>query len=365
LEIEIPPISNLQSPIPPFLPKQPILSIMRRGGSLADTLRAPPKHNDKVENMDEQTVEIVNRVLPILLLLFLGYWMRRSAFFDEALVEGLRKIVVNLALPSVLFLSFLQVELKLSYVAVFVTVFLLCVALYALARPLGARLAPEHPYFPFLMTGFEYGMLGISLYGSAYGLENLGSFAVIGVGHELFIWFVFLPLLLRARDGRQRPSDLIRAFLSAPVILAILAGIGLNLLGLKEALPVWPVTGGVLAAMGFLGNVTAPLILLIVGYGIQLDRSRLGEAAQVVAVRLGLLIPTALLLNAVLIRGLLGLGQGFETAVFTLLILPPPFIIPLFMRQDLPDEKRYVNNVLMLYTVVSVAVFVVYVVLNP
>ncbi|MCB8984942.1 MAG: AEC family transporter [Ardenticatenaceae bacterium] len=315
--------------------------------------------------MDEQTVEVINRVLPILLLLFLGYWTRRSGFLSESVMEGLRKIVVNLALPAVLFLSFLQVELKLSYVAIFVTIFLLCVALYAIGRPLGARLAPEHPYFPFLMTGFEYGMLGISLFGSAYGLEKLGYIAVIGVGHELFIWFVFLPLLLRARDGRQRPSDLIRSFLSAPVILAILAGIGLNLLGLKEALPAWPVTGGVLAAMEFLGSLTAPLILLIVGHGIQLDHSGLGDAAQVVAVRLGILIPLALLLNALLIRGVLGLEKGFETAVFTLLILPPPFIIPIFMRQDLPQEKHYVNNALMLYTLVTVGVFVVYFVLNP
>ena len=315
--------------------------------------------------MDEQTVDILNRVLPILLLLFLGYWTRRSGFLREAVVGGLQKVVVNLALPAVLFLSFLQVELKLAYVAIFVTIFLLCVVLYVVGRPLGARLAPEHPYFPFMMTGFEYGMLGISLYGSAYGLEKLGHIAVIGLGHEFFIWFVFLPLLLRARDGRQRPSDLIRSFLSAPVILAILAGIGLNLLGLKDVLPVWPVTGGVVATLEFLGNLTAPLILLIVGHGIQLDRAGLGGAARVVAARLSLLIPVALLLNAVLIRGLLGLEKGFETAVFTLLILPPPFIIPLFMRQDMPDEKRYVNNALMLYTVVTVAVFVVYFALNP
>jgi len=315
--------------------------------------------------MDEQTIDILNRVLPILLLLFLGYWTRRSGFLSEAVVGGLQKVVVNLALPAVLFLSFLQVELKLSYVAIFVAIFLLCVVLYAVGRPLGARLAPEHPYFPFLMTGFEYGMLGISLYGSAYGLEKLGHIAVIGLGHEFFIWFVFLPLLLRARDGRQRPSDLIRSFLAAPVILAILAGIGLNLLGLKDVLPVWPVTGGVLATMEFLGNLTAPLILLIVGYGIQLDRSGLGDAARVVAVRLAVLIPVALVVNAVLIRGVLGLEKGFETAVFTLLILPPPFIIPIFMRQDLPDERRYVNNALMLYTLVTVAVFVVYFALNP
>ena len=66
-----------------------------------------------------------------------------------------------------------------------------------------------------------------------------------------------------------------------------------------------------------------------------------------------------------IVRGLLDLERPFEIALFTLFILPPPFIVPLYMRQDLPDEKRYVNNVLMLYTVVSLAIFSIYFVLNP
>jgi hypothetical protein len=85
----------------------------------------------------------------------------------------------------------------------------------------------------------------------------------------------------------------------------------------------------------------------------------------VVVLRLGLLIPLALLLNAVLVRGVLGLEPAFEAALFTLLILPPPFIIPLYMKPGIPEERRFVNNVLTLYTVVSVAVFAVYFALNP
>jgi hypothetical protein len=51
--------------------------------------------------------------------------------------------------------------------------------------------------------------------------------------------------------------------------------------------------------------------------------------------------------------------------MFTLLILPPPFIIPLYMKPDLPDEKRYVNNVLTVYTLVTILLFSVYFALNP
>lgn len=313
----------------------------------------------------DQTTLIINRVLPIFLLIGLGAWTRRSQFLTERAIDDLRKIVVNLALPSVLFISFLNIEMQTKYLVIFVLVAALCIALYLLGLALRRRLNVPHPYFPFLMTGFEYGMLGVSLFGSAYGLENIGYIAVADLGHELFIWFVFLALLLMTREGRTGPAQLVGSFFRSPVILGILAGIALNLLGAADFLAEQPVTGGILATLNFLSALTIPLILIIVGYGIKLDREGVREAALVIAVRLAILIPLALLFNAVIVRGLLDLERPFEIALFTLFILPPPFIVPLYMRQDLPDEKRYVNNVLMLYTVVSLAIFSIYFVLNP
>ena len=315
--------------------------------------------------MDSQTVEIINRVFPILLLLLLCYCTRRYGFLNYVLVEVLRKIVVNIALPAVLFVSFLNVDLKPSFLALAVIIFGLCVALYIFGRFLGPRVQPDHPYFKFLMTGFEYGMLGVSLFGSAYGMRNIGVFAVVDLGHELFIWFAFLPLLLRERDGIQRISDLLRSFLSSPVVIAILLSLTFNLLGWQEALVTMPVTGGIMATLGFLSNLTIPLILMIVGYGIKFDRQGLGDASRLVIIRLAILLPLAFLLNTFLIRGLLDLPKAYEVALFTLLILPPPFIIPLFMKPELLEEKRYVNNVLTLYTVVSIVLFAGYFIMNP
>ncbi len=149
------------------------------------------------------------------------------------------------------------------------------------------------------------------------------------------------------------------------MIIAILAGIGINLLGIQQLLYELPVTGGVLLTLGYLGNLTVPLILLIVGYGIQLDRGRVKEASTVISLRLLILLPLAVLLSTILVRNILGLNEYFQAAMFTLLILPPPFIIPLYMRPDLEDEKRYVNNVLTVYTLVTIVLFSVYFILNP
>jgi len=289
----------------------------------------------------DHTSEIINRVLPILFLIFLGHWIHRRNFLAESTIEDLRKIAVNLALPAVLFMSFLQIELKSAYFVIFGLIFVLCVSLFWLGQLLRRQLNLQQTYFPFLITGFEYGMLGISLFGSAYGLEKIGYIAIVDLGHEIFIWFVFLALLLMKRDGLQNPRELVQAFFKSPVIIAILAGIILNIMGVQEALYQLPITGALITTLQFLGNLTIPVILMIDGYGIKLDRYGIKEALLVVVIRLVILIPLALVLNTLLIRDLLHLEKPFEAALFTLLILPPPFIIPLYMRSDMVEEKKY------------------------
>jgi predicted permease len=313
-----------------------------------------------------QSILIINRVLPILFLIFLGDWIRRKNWLSEKTIDDLRKIAVNLALPAVLFVSFLSIEFQASYLVLFVFTISLCILLFFLGRLLKRLLGIRYEYFPYLTTGFEYGMLGISLFGGAYGLEKIGYIAVTDLGHEIFIWFIFLPLLLMKRDGAQNLGEVGKSFITSPVVIAILTSILCNLLGLREVLYEWPVTGALMSTFEFLGGLTVPLILLIVGYGIRVNRQGLKEAALVVAIRLVILVPLALLTNIFVVRGLLGLDPLFEAALFTLLVLPPPFIVPLYARPDLDAaEKQYINNVLTLHTVISVGLYILYFVLNP
>lgn len=309
--------------------------------------------------------DIINRVLPILLLLGLGFLMRTTRFIAESTVADLRRLVVTVALPAVLFVAFLGVELEPGDALVVVFVFALCTALYLLGRSVQPAVAPDHEYFPFLMSGFEAGMLGISLFGSAYGISRLGAFAVVDLGHELFIWFVLLALLLAKRDGARHPTALLGAFIKSPVIIAILAGIVANLLGLGDRVYDWPVTGGVMNTLDFLAGLTVPLILLIIGYGLKLDLAGIRTALVPVATRFVVVLPLAIILPPMLRGNVLSDSPYAEAALFTLLVLPPPFIIPLYMREGESTERRYVNNTLSLHTLVSVLIFVVYLAIDP
>ncbi|MBB1512317.1 transporter [Tessaracoccus sp. MC1627] len=304
--------------------------------------------------------ETLASVIPIVLLIALGILLRRLRVLDDAVVEGLKRLVVSVVLPAVLFTAFLSMEFRAEYLALIVIIPVACVLLLGMGavarRALGAP-----PVATFLFTGFEFGMVGLALYAAAYGLSNVPTAAIVGLGHEFFIWFIFVTLLKRQSDGAVSLSETLASFVKSPVILAIFAGLALNRLGVAETLAANPFSAGVLGALGYLAAVIVPVILLIVGYGTRLSRAGVREAAPLVAVRFVVCLILALVLSELVVGRWLGLDQFAQAAVFMLFILPPPFIVPIFLPAHRRDEVAYSNNVLSLYTVVSVVTFVAYV----
>ncbi|HSO70006.1 MAG TPA: hypothetical protein VLQ67_10240 [Arachnia sp.] len=304
--------------------------------------------------------ETLASVIPIVLLIALGILLRRLRVLDDALVEGLKRLVVSVVLPAVLFTAFLSVEFRPEYLALIGIIPAACVLLLGVGA-LARRALGAPPVATFLFTGFEFGMVGLALYAAAYGLSNVPTAAIVGLGHEFFIWFIFVTLLKRQSDGAVSLIETLSSFVKSPVILAIFAGLVLNALGVAEPLAGNPFSAGVLGALGYLAAVIVPVILLIVGYGTRLSRAGVREAAPLVAVRFVACLILALVLSELVVGRWLGLDQFARAAVFMLFILPPPFIVPIFLPAHRRDEVAYSNNVLSLYTVISVVTFVAYV----
>ena len=305
------------------------------------------------------------QALPILLMIAIGVGLRVFSVISAQTVEELKTFVVTLVLPSVLFTVFLDLDFQPAYGGVFVLIAVICLVLLVVGRVLGRWLAPNRPYFPFMLTGFEYGMLGVSLFGAAYGMGSMGYIAIVDLSHEFFIWFIYVPLLMVLRDGTSKPSTILRLFFTSPVIIGLVGGLVLNALGLTEFIKTAPVVSSIYQVMTLLIAMAVPIILIIVGYGISIRRDGLGEVLLVVALRYLIIVPAALVINHFIIGGLFGLGPPFQVAFFSLMILPPSFIIPVFLQTASDSDKAYVTNVLAVSTVVTLVIFSIYLGLNP
>jgi hypothetical protein len=309
--------------------------------------------------------DVIAQIAPIVLMIALGTVVRTTGILRPESVEDLKKLVVNVALPAVLFIAFLDMDLEASYLGLFGTVLLVCLGMYGYGRLAQRVFRVKQEYFPFLVTGFEFGMVGITLFGTAYGLDQVGYIALVDLSHELFIWFVFVTMLTAKRDGVSGFGRTVRSFVQSPLIIAIVLALALNIAGVGPWIRSFPLTAAVTETLETVGDLLIPAILIIIGYGMRLSREGIRQAMGVVAVRLAVLLPLALLINEFVLNRLLQLDPAFHAAMFTFLVLPPPYIVPLFMKQELTEERTYINNVLSVYTVVSLLIFIAYFALNP
>ena len=97
-------------------------------------------------------VEAFSKVLPVILLFLLGFILKRRQFFRPDSLADLKKVVLNLALPSALFLAFLQVNLEVRYLLIVASVFAACVVMLIVSSRARARLHVPSPFFPMSRT---------------------------------------------------------------------------------------------------------------------------------------------------------------------------------------------------------------------
>lgn len=314
--------------------------------------------------MSTEIARTIAASVPIVLLIALGYLVRYTRVLSELGVGEIKSFIVRIALPAVLFRAFLTVELSAGYLGIFVMMPVVLVVLlligYAAQRPLrGKRSAP------FLMTGFEFGMLGISLFGTAYGMDSIGVISVVGLPHELFIWFVFVTLISARYGGRRSIGSTLVSFVRSPIIIAIAAGSILNLAGLEPLLSGSLAVRPILRAMELLGAVIAPLILVVIGFGMRFSPIAVRDALPTVLLRFSLILIVVVFVVRPLVEDMMGLGRIVTHAVATFLLLPPPYIVPLYVPGDETEDLIYANNVLSVYTLLSISSFLVYFWLNP
>ncbi len=310
-------------------------------------------------------LDAFSKVLPVLLLFALGAFFRRIGFMQPSTIQELKKLIVNVTLPVVLFLAFAAVTLKPGHLALAALVFALCTLVLAAGRFLHSAAGAESSYLPPLLAGFEAGMMGYAIFTAVYGAEAVFNFAVVDLGQVVFVFFILVPYVQRLGSGPAPFRQIVRGFLTTPVILSIFGGILFNRSGVMPMLTAFPLTNAIFDTLGLLGAVTTPLIALVIGYEVNLQRRGLSAPLRTMAVRLAIWVVIGLLLNALVVSRLFPGDRTLQAAVMTMFVLPPPFVIPLFMRNATFDDQRYVVNTLSLATLVTLVAFTIVSVIYP
>lgn len=299
----------------------------------------------------ENLFRILQTALPVLAALALGVLCRKLNFLTRDGVDTLKKVVVNLTLPAVVFAAFATAEYSLQTIAIPVLVFLLCCLGLVLGRLLARLLRLPGRVTPYLAAGFEAGMLGYALFALLFPQESSARFAILDLGQTLFVFTLYKALLSGGKETKSLWKDIV----NTPILWGTFAGLLVGATGLFA----WMTRNGSAAVVtsltDFLSAPTGMMILLAVGYDLDFAQIRWRETVRFVVLRLAamaILFAVLLLVNRTLLHGII-----FEGAALLLFILPPPYVLPIFA--DEPSQRAQISSALSALTVVTLLLFAV------
>lgn len=294
-------------------------------------------------------VSVIETALPVFLALALGMLCRSKGFLTRDGVDALKKVVLNLTLPFVLLEAFATAE----YTAAALLLPLLMFGICCLALGLGCLLTRvfrvKGRLVKFLFSGFEAGMLGYALFVLLFPERSVSDFALPDIGQTLFVFTLYKILL----SGKTDLKAIGRDMATTPILWAVAAGVLIGATGLYARLEQWGVAKILTASTGFLSAPTGMIILLTVGYDLVLGQIPWKKTAGLIALRLAIMavcFVAAVALNRTVLNGVL-----FEGAMLLMLILPPPYVIPVFA--DEPEERVQISSALSALTLVTMLLF--------
>ena len=196
-------------------------------------------------------------------------------------------------------------------------------------------------------------MLGYALYGVLMGEQS--GFAAVDLGQTVFAYTMFLAFLSMTDGRKPTAGGLVKNMVTNKCCIGMALGILLGVLGVGQWVLNSPAAGVVTGIISMITAPTSALVLLVVGYELELDKSLLKPVAVTVASRLVIMAVLLAVVSFVLFR-IVPYDKGLQIALMIMYALPAPFIIPLFA--DVGEDGRYISTSLSVHTLCTILLFV-------
>ena len=299
----------------------------------------------------ESLISVLETALPVFLALGLGMLCRSRNFLTREGIDALKKVVLNLTLPFVLLNAFATAEYSAAALILPLMMFGICCLALALGFLIIRLTGMKSRLAPFLASGFEAGMLGYALFVLLFPEESVSQFALPDIGQTLFVFTLYKVLLSGKRDVKAIAKDMA----TTPILWAVLAGVLIGATGLYGLMQKYHISGILDASTSFLSAPTGMIILLTVGYDLVIRDIPWKKTGGLIAMRLAVMVVclgVMILLNRTVLSGML-----FEGAAVLMVLLPPPYVIPVFA--DEPSERVQIASALSALTLVTMILFAV------
>ena len=212
-------------------------------------------------------------------------------------------------------------------------------------------------YLPYMVCVYEGGMMAYPLYTSLCGSEHLSQIAVLDIAGLLFGFSVYMGMLGQTENGGKISAKaLFFSAVKTPAFVASVLGIAAGLTGIISRLVESSFGGVYLSVENILTTSVTSMILLVVGYSMELTRELIRPCIKTIVLRVCV---QAVMMAGVLlaVHFLIGSSQLMDLAIILYMSAPATFSMQTFLKKK--ESSAYVSTTNSLYCIVSILVYMV------
>lgn len=297
--------------------------------------------------------EMVVIVLPVFLVVGVGYGVKRSTIVDEPFLFQLNKLVYYLALPLLLFYKIASSDFDMSFNAMQVAGLAMVIGCgFLLSYGFGILAGyPADVRGTFCQCSFRGNLayVGLAIVYNGYGESGLASAGLLlGCIVPVLNFLSILALLLPHQGRKIQPRLFVQQIVYNPLIIASFLGFAWSFFAL-------PIPEVIDKALQIITGMALPLALLSIGASFSIRKLRGDLRIAFIATTIKLLL---LPLIAALILPLLGV-TGEDLAVAVLLAGTPTATAAYIFTQQMKGDAELSGSIIMLTTLLSAVSFTV------
>lgn len=291
------------------------------------------------------TPSILTSLLPVFLIIICGYVLKKSNFPGDKFWPGAERIVYYILFPALLFsssagASWDSYSVSSMVWAILAALFIMCGLLLILRPKLTKKDASFTSVFQGSIRFTSY--IGFAAVFSLFGDEGLYLTAIFITVMIPMVNILCIMVLVRYGGQEGGWHWILTTVIKNPLVIACLAGMALNLLGLKLPEMVGNFTT-------ILGKGSLPLGLLAVGASLQFNaiKKTIPEIVYACLLKL-LLLPTLMWISCLLIG-----VDDLSTSVAVLFAALPGSPLSYILAKQLGGDTRLMSSIIAVQTGIS------------
>lgn len=283
---------------------------------------------------------------PIFAVLALGVYLRRIGLINDNFIDVGSKLVFNVTLPALLFLSISQTHISDTANVPLVAFGLIATILvYLMLELLAAWLVPKREDRGVVVQGGFRSNMGII--GLAYCINAFGDAGLVAASLYLALVTILYNILAvitlnRSLNHSGGLAATFKGIVRNPLIISIVAA--LVVAGLEWELPELLIHSG-----GYFSQMTLPLALLCTGASLDFRALRADLSSAMVSALCKLLVVPLLLIAVGIALGF----RGLELGVLALMSSAPSAAASYIMVRAMGGNSALAANIIVLTTIGS------------